>query len=155
MYVCNYDYNGCDHIFWPCYNDMISIMTQKLLWSIDTAYFHGHNIGVIIAFRQWLLHVQSGKCIWNSCLQNGDHFSSLHVLRGNPQTIDKHGWIQCSCWCPGAQAPVASFTKEVNWRLAKRPLVFNGLLAKSPVNFLSKRDHRQSVSTVLAKYSLY
>ena len=33
---------------------------------------------------------------------------------------------------------VASFTKEVNPRLAKRPLIFNGRLANRQLNFLSK-----------------
>ena len=33
---------------------------------------------------------------------------------------------------------VASFTKEVNWRLAKRPLVFNGRLANRQLNSLVK-----------------
>ena len=33
---------------------------------------------------------------------------------------------------------VASFTKEVNLRLAKRPLVFNGRLANRGLNFLVK-----------------
>ena len=34
--------------------------------------------------------------------------------------------------------PVASFTKEVNWRLAKRPLVFNGRLANPELSCLVK-----------------
>ena len=33
---------------------------------------------------------------------------------------------------------VASFTKEVNWRLAKRPLVFNGRLANHQLTSLIK-----------------
>ena len=34
--------------------------------------------------------------------------------------------------------PVASFTKEVNWWLAKRPLVFNGRLANRQLTSLVK-----------------
>ena len=38
--------------------------------------------------------------------------------------------------------PVASFTKKVNPRLAKRPLVFNGRLAnRGLTSFLSKKGH--------------
>ena len=36
------------------------------------------------------------------------------------------------------RSPVASFTKEVNSRLAKRPLVFNGRLANRGLNSLVK-----------------
>ena len=37
---------------------------------------------------------------------------------------------------------LAAFTKEVNSRLAKHPLFFNGRLANCRVNLLSKRGHR-------------
>ena len=36
------------------------------------------------------------------------------------------------------ELPVASFTKEVNWWLAKRPLVFNGRLANRQLISLVK-----------------
>ena len=39
---------------------------------------------------------------------------------------------------PANQMPVASFTKEVNPRLAKRPLVFNGRLANRGLTSLVK-----------------
>ena len=44
----------------------------------------------------------------------------------------------CGYWLPGALTPVASVTKEVNWRLAKRPLVFNGRLANHQSTSLVK-----------------
>ena len=42
------------------------------------------------------------------------------------------------CWSLGTSSPVASFTKEVNPRLAKRPLVFNGLLVNRGLTSLVK-----------------
>ena len=39
-------------------------------------------------------------------------------------------------WYKEDVSPVASFTKEVNPRLAKRPLVFNGRLANRGLTFL-------------------
>ena len=49
-----------------------------------------------------------------------------------------------------AGTPVASFSKEVYWRLAKRPLFFNGRFSLSPVKFLRKRGHRVIPHTWLA-----
>ena len=40
---------------------------------------------------------------------------------------------------------VASFTKEVNWRLAKRPLVFNGRLANRQLTSLVKEATGESL----------
>ena len=50
--------------------------------------------------------------------------------------------VQIMAW----RRPVASFTKEVNWRLAKRPLKTNGRLANRQSIFVSKRGHwRQAI----------
>ena len=50
------------------------------------------------------------------------------------------------CWWPGdASSTVASFIKEINQRLAKRPLKTNGGLA----NVLSKRGHRELAAIIL------
>ena len=41
-------------------------------------------------------------------------------------------WVHCQhcgCWRPGAEAPVAFFTKEVYQQLPKQPLKTNGHLA--------------------------
>ena len=43
-------------------------------------------------------------------------------------------------------SPVASFTKEFNLRLAKRPLVFNGRLANRGLNSLVKEATGHSIS---------
>ena len=43
-------------------------------------------------------------------------------------------------------APVASFTKEVNPQLAKRPLVFNGCLANRGLTSLVKEATGRYVS---------
>ena len=48
------------------------------------------------------------------------------------------------CW---VQIPVASFTKEVNWRLAKRPLKTNGRLANHQLTSLVKEATGVPLST--------
>ena len=45
----------------------------------------------------------------------------------------------------GILIPVASFTKEVNWRLAKRPLRTNGRLADLQLTSLVKRPPENTV----------
>ena len=55
-------------------------------------------------------------------------YSTLYIDKENQKC--KLGWSQ--------QTPVASFTKEVNRRLAKRPLFFNGCLANHRLTSLVK-----------------
>ena len=44
-------------------------------------------------------------------------------------------------------APLASFTKEVNWRLAKRPLVYNGRLNNRQLTSLVKEANVMTSQT--------
>ena len=81
---------------------------------------------------------------WRRHVTNSERFST-------PVICSSSGSHQCNYanstfdW-----PPVTHFTKEVNSRLAKRPLVFNRPLAISRVNFLSKRCHSSVNITVLS-----
>ena len=48
-----------------------------------------------------------------------------------------------------SQDTVASFTKEVDSRLAKRPYNTNGVEHQSRVNFLSKRRHGGPITNMV------
>ena len=46
--------------------------------------------------------------------------------------------LQISKFDMGMHLPAASFTKEVNWQLAKRPLIFNGRFANRQLTSVVK-----------------
>ena len=57
-------------------------------------------------------------------------YTGQNQSRKEPHNPTGFGACSSICfWCDGEDVPAASFTKEVNSRLAKRPFVVNGHLA--------------------------
>ena len=66
-------------------------------------------------------------------------YTGQNQSRKEPHYPTGFGAYSSICfWCDGEEVPAASFTKKVNSRLAKRPLVFNGRFANRRLTSLVK-----------------
>ena len=119
-----------------------------LLWCRDfcIAYYTGQHF-----FNQChdefilgnIRHIQISSPIPFSALIYGKRELKLFLTEDDDPTI-------LHSQQPGCRWPVASFTKEVNSRLAKRPLVFNGRLANLGLTSLVKEatgERSQGISS--------
>ena len=67
------------------------------------------------------------------------NYTDLSIILGHLCYVPTRQHHSEGCRCPGTkQTPVASFTKEVNWRLAKCPLKTNGRFANRQLTSLVK-----------------
>ena len=89
----------------------ISMKNFSVKWSPDAGSMYNK-----LSAGKWSILATKIPC-------TGDH-QSASLDRGQTYAF---GPVTCvTCWLSYASGP---FNKEVNWRLAKRPLVFNGRLA--------------------------
>ena len=91
---------------------------------------------ISMRFHLKFIYSHSRKCVWKCRLRNGGHFD-----QGEMSLQSSVCWV--SMWgqpqFPICQVKtVVLFTKEVNLRLVKCPLVFNGRLANRGVTSLVK-----------------
>ena len=89
-------------------------------------------------------HVSESPCRWRKPAGFLIRFWASYLLTIKCIILSDHArlWGRALCFAHNhPNLPVASLTTEVNQRLAKRQLVFNGRLVNRRINFLSKRGH--------------